>query len=292
MRGKWLEAKVMEEFKLRVQAPLINGIRSLRDLNSFMSHCAAIIIAGLLSSCITTTTGGFNVDSSDEAAIDDYMRLAIAYYDNGDMVGARRHIDNALRIDDDNSDIYTVLAQIFQSEGDIGLAEDNFRRAIRLDRENSRARNNYAALLFSLQRYEDAVEQLQLVTQDTAYEGRSIAFENLGRSAQRLDMEQEAIVAFERALQLNSNLYVSALELALINFNSQDWDAARQNFQHYLTIVEIYNIQHTPRALLAGIQIEGHFQNQNMVDGFSIILSTLYQDTPEFQDYQRLSDAN
>jgi type IV pilus assembly protein PilF len=185
-----------------------------------------------------------------------------------------------------------MLAQIFQFEGDIELAEENFRRAIRLDRGNSRARNNYAALLFTIQRYDDAVEQLQLVTSDTAYEGRAIAFENLGRSKLRLDKEQEAINAFERALRLNSNLYVSAMELAQIRLDRQEWDEARGYFQRYLTLVDVNNIRLTPRALLAGIQIEGHFQNQDMVEGFSLILSTLYQDSPEFQVYQRQGNAN
>lgn len=261
-------------------------------IHQFISNCAAIAAAALLSACVTTTTGGFNVDASDEQALDDYVQLAIAYFDGGDTVGARRHLNSALAIDDRNSDIYNILAMIFQSEGDLDLAEDNFRRAIRLDRDNSRARNNYAALLFSLERYQDAYEQLERVVADTDYEGRSFAFESLGRSALRLGREQDALNSFERALQLNGNLYISAVELAQLKFENQDWAGARENYQQYLTVVDFYNIPHTPRALLAGIQIEGHFQNQEMVNNFTLILSTLYQDSPEYQVYQRLSDAN
>lgn len=229
------------------------------------------LIAGMLSACVTTTTGGFNVEPSDEEALDDYVQLAIAYYDAGDLPGARRHINNALDIDDRNSDIYNVLALIFQREGDLDLADENFRRAIRFDRANSRARNNYAALLFSRGQYEQAFEQLEQVTADTMYEGRAIAFENLGRSALALGQDSAAELAFERALQLNGNLYISAVELALLRAKRLDWESARQAFSQYLTIAEFYNIPHTPRALLAGISIESKFQNEELVRNFTRI---------------------
>lgn len=254
--------------------------------------CAVLLAVVLLPSCITTTTDGFNVDTSEEQALQDYIRLAVAYYDSGDFAGARRNIHNAMQIDRRNSDVHTVLALIFQGEGDPESAEDNFRRAISLDRGNSRARNNYAALLFDMGRYEDAYRQLQRVTRDTDYAGRAIAFENLGRAALRIEHREAAASAFLRALQLNGNLYVSSLELSLLKLEMQDWGGARQSYNQYLTTVESYNIPHTPRALLAGIQIEGRFRNQEIVNDFALILSTLYADTPEYRTYQRLGNAN
>ncbi len=251
-----------------------------------------LLLAGMLSACVTTTTGGFNVEPSDEEALDDYVQLAIAYYDAGDLPGARRHINNALEINDRNSDIYNVLALIFQREGDLDLADENFRRSIRLDRTNSRARNNYAALLFSRGQYEEAYEQLEQVTADTMYEGRAIAFENLGRSALALENSRDAELAFQRALQLNGNLYVSAVELALLRAQRQDWEGARQAFRQYLTTADFYNIPHTPRALLAGISIESKFQNEELVRDFTRILTTLYRESPEFEAYLELTDAN
>ena len=248
-------------------------------------------VAVFLSSCVTTTTGGFLTDASDERAVEDYIQLALAYFDADDMGGARRHANNALNIDDKASQIYVVLALISQREGDLDLADDNYRRAISLDRGNSMARNNYAAMLYGQERYLDAFEQLQAVTQDTSYDGRPIAFENFGRSALRLERLSDAQNAFERAVQLDSNLYISALELALIYFDQQQFDQAKALYQSYLTTVNFYQVPHTPRALLAGIRIEGHFQNQKLVDDFALILRTLYQSSPEYQAYQRLSDA-
>lgn len=243
-----------------------------------------------LSACVTTTTGGFNTVASEEQAIEDYINLAAGYFDADDMAGARRNVNNALRLDNRNSDAYTVLAMVFQREGDLDIAADNFRRAISLDSKNSRARNNYAALLFNQKDYRAAYEQLEQVVVDSAYEGRATAFENLGRSALMLDKKPEAAVAFQRALQLNSNLYLSSLELARIRFDEGNWQAARLAFNQYLTTVAFYNLPHSPKALLAGILIEGKFQNQKIVKDFSLLLTTLYQDSPEYQAYQAIQN--
>ena len=175
-----------------------------------------VLVSMLLGSCVTTTTGGFNVEASDEDALDNYIQLAVAYYDTDDMPKARRNLAHALEIDDRNSEAYNVLALIFQREGDQEFALENFRRSIRLDRTNSRTRNNYAALLFAMGDYEAAFDELETVTKDTMYDCRAVAFENLGRSALRLGRLSDAEAAFQRALQLNSNLYVSSVELALL----------------------------------------------------------------------------
>lgn len=264
-------------------------------LASFLAPFKAVFVlltSLVLTACITTTTGGFTSTASDERAIEDYVNLAVGYYDANDMAGARRNISNALAIDDRDSTIYNVLALILQKEGDIELAQETFERAINLDSDNARARNNYAALLFSLQKFQEAYDQLEQVVSDSMYEGRAIAFENLGRSALMIGNIDEATNAFQRALQLNANLYLSALELAIIRLNRNDLQAARTAFNQYLTIVEFYKITHPPKALLAGIQIESSFQNQELVDEFSMLLMTLYQDTPEYKTYQELSNAN
>lgn len=245
-----------------------------------------------LAGCVTTTTGGFNTDTSDEEALQDYIRLAVAYYDANDMAGARRHINNALEINNRSSEVYNILALVHQREGDLELADEVFQRAIRLDETNSQARNNYAAFLFGRQRYAEAYEQLEIVASDTNYEGRPIAFENLGRSALRMGATQEAERAFERALQLNSNLYVSTLELAQLRFNAGDYLSARSLFNQYLTVKDFYSIPHTARSLWIGIQVESHFQNSEAVDGYARLLTALYQDSPEYQLYQNFLHGN
>ncbi len=269
---------------------MTNRVNAKFILSRLRCGVVAVCMAVFVSGCVTTTTGGFNTVASESQAIEDYINLAAGYFDAGDMAGARRNANNALRIDPRHSAAFTVLAMVFQREGDIELAAENFRRAISLDKNNSRARNNYAALLFSQQDYAEAYAQLEQVVTDSTYEGRATAFENLGRSALMVDKKPEAAAAFQRALQLNSNLYLSSLELARIRYDQENWQAARMAFSQYLTTVAFYNLPHSPKALLAGVLIEGKFQNEKIVRDFSLLLTTLYQDSPEYQVYQAMQN--
>ena len=282
-----------KQLGIRLQVMLFLEFEFGKSLSRKLARVLAVLLlSGALSCCVTTTTGGFMADASEERAATDYIQLALAYFDNRDMPGARRHVNNALDIDNGISDAYMVLAMIFQREGDLDLADSNYQRAISLDKDNSSARNNYAAMLFSQERFRESYEQLERVANDTSYEGRSLVFEGLGRSALRLGRQEEAKAAFQRALQLNENLFIAPLELALIYFDQQDYPRARQYYQNYLTAIQFLQLPHTPRALLAGIQIEGYFQNKEFVENFSLVLSTLYPTSPEYQTFQRLSDAN
>ena len=68
--------------------------------------------------------------------------------------------------------------------------------------------------------------------------------------AVRLNRLEEAEVAVTRAIQLNSNLYTSSVELALLRFKRVDWPGARQTFRLNLTTTEFYSLPHTSSALL------------------------------------------
>ena len=190
----------------------------------FARHFLWAPVLVVMNACVTTTTGGFNVEPSDEESLEDNIQLAVAYLDADEMPNARRHLSNTLEIDSRNSEAFEILVLVSPHEGDLELAIENFQRAVCLDQSNSRARNNSAALLRS----------------------------------QRCDSP-----------------------------------GARKALRQYLKSTDFYNLSHTPRALLAGITIESRFNNQKLVDDFTRIPTTRYQDPPDYAELkQRMTDAN
>ena len=248
-----------------------------------------IACAFLLSACVTTTTGGFNTEPSAERAERDFVQLAIGYYEAGDMGAARRNINNALALNSRSSAAYNVLALVLQREGDGQLARDTFLRALELDAKNSRARNNYAALLFDIGEFEQSYRQLEIVANDTTYESRDLAFQNLGLSAQRTDRPERAEYAFERALQLNSNALRSLLELAQIKFDKGEFAVAMNYYSRFVTSSQFMNVVQTPRSLLLGIQLERRFDNEEGAAVYAVLLERMYADSPEYRQYLNLS---
>ncbi|MES3007474.1 MAG: type IV pilus biogenesis/stability protein PilW [Pseudomonadota bacterium] len=241
-----------------------------------------VVLTGFLS-CVTTTTGGFNTAPSQERAESDFVQLAIGYFEAGDMAATRRNIDNALAINSRSSDAYNVLALVLQREGDTELARETFERALSLDGSNSQARNNLAALLFGMEEFEQSYRELETVANDTTYEARALAFENLGLSALRTERPERAEYAFERALQLNSNLYRSSLELAEIKFTKGEFAESMNYYNQFVTSSSFYNVVQTPRSLWLGIQLERRFDNQEGAAAYAVLLQGLYRDSPQYQ---------
>jgi len=263
-----------------------SGMKLIRSITLF-----SLMLAGLLS-CVTTTTGGFNTEPSQERAERDFVQLAIGYFEAGDMAAARRNINNALAINARSSDAYNMLALVAQREGDIELARETFERALSLDSGNSRARNNLAALLFSLEEYEQSYMELETVANDTTYESRALAFENLGLSALRTERPERAVYAFERALQLNSNLYRSSLELAQIKFDGGEFAESMNYYNQFVTTSSFYNVVQTPRSLWLGIQLERRFDNQEGAAAYAVLLEGLYKDSPQYQELMNSQNDN
>lgn len=247
-----------------------------------------VAMATLLLSCVTTTTGGFNTVPSQERAERDLVQLATGYFEAGDMVAARRNINNALAINSRSSDAYNVLALVLQREGDRELARETFARALSLDGNNSRARNNFAAFLFDMGEYEQSYRQLEIVANDTTYDSRALAFENLGLSALRTERPDRAEYAFDRALQLNSNLFRSSLEMAQIKFDRGEFAESMSHYNRFVTTSNFYNVVQTPRSLLLGIQLERRFDNEEGAAIYALLLERLYRDSPQYLEYLNL----
>lgn len=251
-----------------------------------------VLTACLLTACVTQTTGGFAGQASRDQILQDYIQLAAGYYEADNMVRAKRNVDNALEVDPRSAEAYNVRALIHQREGEVERARETFERALELDPGNSRARNNFAAFLFNQGEFEAAYEQLEIVSQDTEYESRPMAFQNLGLAALRIERTEAAEEAFERALMLESNMYRSALELARIKFDQGRFDEAREHYNQFEVSRRFLEVSPTARSLWLGIRLERRFDNSQQVRRYGEVLREQFPDSDEYRRYQEMIDEN
>lgn len=260
-----------------------------------MPRCAAavLLLALALSGCVTETTNApFGGERSDEDALRNYIQLATGYLEQNDLPNVKRHLNNAATLDSNNSDVFALWGLVYSREGEARLADESFRRALRVNPRNSQARNNYAAFLYAEERFEDAYDELEIVVDDTTYNNRAQAFENLGLAAVRLGRDDDAAYAFGRALQLNSNQLRSSLELADLNLRKQDVLQARAYYRNYLTLIQFYNLPQTARGLWTGIQLESALGNDENVRQFGAQLEQGFSSSPEYQLYRQFLDTS
>jgi type IV pilus assembly protein PilF len=251
---------------------------------------AVMMSALLLNACVTTTQGGFNVESSEDRALQDYIQLAAGYYAADDLVSAKRHVDNALAIDSRSAEAHNIRALIHQREGESRLARETFEYAVRLDPSNSRVRNNFAAFLYGRDDFQQAYEQLQLVAGDTEYESRPLAFQNLGLAASAAGHREEAIEAFERALALDSTLHRAALQLAELHFEDGEFGEAREYYEQFRTNSQFNNVDQTTRSLWLGIRLAWRFDNRETVRDYARQLEQMYPDSEQYRMYLQQRD--
>ena len=245
---------------------------------------ALLLASMLLGGCITTTTGGFTQDASPEKALDTRVALARQYIGEGNWEGAKRNLQLAEDIDPNNPEVFEAFALVYQSTGEYELAEENFKKALKGSNENlSRARNNYAAFLYSQERYKDALQQLDYVVKDTLYPGRPNAFVNLGLCRLKLFDTQGAEEAFVRALAMDRTNEIALLEVAQIRFDAQDYATAAKYYGTYRTVTR----QQSAAGLFLGIRLAQIAGDRDSEASYAMSLGSRFPQSAEYQAYQR-----
>jgi type IV pilus assembly protein PilF len=244
---------------------------------------AATLVALLtlpLAACITSQTEVFT--SSPEEALQARVQLARSYIGEQNWEDAKRNLKIAQQLDPRSPDVYEAFALVYQSTGEYELAEESFKRAIALKNPFSRARNNYAAFLYSQERYAEAEEQLEVVVTDVLYSSRPQAYVNLGLCRVRLGKNDEARVAFTRALSMNRSSTIAMLELAHIEYDAGNWRESERQLESYRRLER----RHSARALWLGVRISHALQDQDAEASYALALRNLHPKSPEYQAYE------
>ncbi|WP_341938606.1 type IV pilus biogenesis/stability protein PilW [Marinimicrobium sp. C2-29] len=250
-----------------------------KNLNPLGPWLLALSLLVTLGGCVTRQSGP-EIDR--EAALNTYVNLAMAYIDNGNRESARHHLRKAFELDENSPKALGAQAMLFQLEGEKERAEQSFKNALRRDSDSTQTRNNYAAFLYSQERYEEAYEQFKIVSEDVDYDNRSRALLNLGRSALQLGRVDRAKAAFEHAYTLNRRMAAVLIELAEINFNEQEYAEAKRYLDQYANLA-----RHSARSLLLGIKIERIFDNKDKEASYALALKNRFPYSDEYLEYKR-----
>ena len=182
----------------------------------FRKGMAALLLLGLVSGCVTESSGGLPKPAAAQDRVQAQLDLARGYLEQGSTERARTSLNKALEIDPRSVEAYVLLGVLNAAESNWGLAEKNFKSALSIDSKDAMALNNYASFLYSRKQYDEAVRYLRILVEDPDYRARSQAYENLGLAELKVNDVQAAKESFSRALQLSFQQPVSNLELAQI----------------------------------------------------------------------------
>ena len=257
-------------------------------IETIFKRVGVLLLVLVCTGCITTTETVFTEKASPEKALERRVQLARNYVGEGDYENAKRNLKLAYEIDPNNAEVHEAFGLVYQSTGEFELAEESFKTAIRLNKNFSRARNNYAAFLYSQERYKEAEKQLEYVASDTLYEGRPRAFVNLGLCRRQLFDSLGAEEAFKRALAMDRTNRIALLELAELRFEDGDFVNAGKYYDTYRTVAR----QQSARGLWLGVRLARETGDRDAEGSYALALSNMYPDSVEFQAYQRTQQSD
>ncbi|MGH8492335.1 MAG: type IV pilus biogenesis/stability protein PilW [Moraxellaceae bacterium] len=249
-----------------------------------MRFFAALLMALTLSACtVVEQTGSRKVDH--KAGARDRVAMASEYLRKGENEPAQVQLRKALELDEDSPEAHHLMAVVQERDGDVKEADREYRRAIKLKPDYSAAHNNYGVFLLKNNRCKEAIKQFDAASADLGYDLRAQSFEGMGRCQLREGDKDGAARSFSRALKLDGNLSVAALQFSGLLFEQKNFQGSRELYQRYLKLTGKQS--QTAASLWLGIRLERHFgDNKDALASYELALRRLYPASPEYKLYQ------
>ncbi len=265
-------------------------MQQIKNMNTYsVIHTlklTSLLLALFLSACVTTTNSTQPQLDADKAEAS-HVAAGLAYLRNGDKEPAERHFLKALEYNKNSAGANNGLAIVYQMEEQWELAENHFKKALSSDADFSQARNNYGSFLYARERYQDAKEQLLIVSRDTQYEKRHAVLLNLGLVYLKLGEVDKAKTVLRQAVNIYYRLPAAHLELANIYYAERDFPKAKQYYDQFVKMS-----RQTPRSLWLGIRIARAFGNYDKLSSYEMALKNLYPYSQEYLEYKESIERN
>lgn len=199
-----------------------------------------------------------------------HYQMGLSYLGENNVTGALVEFTAAEKIDADNHELQNYLGIVYFRKNKLDIAEKKYLRAIALKPDYSDARNNLAVTYLEMKRWDDAIYQLKLVTEDIFYQNQSAAGINLalayygkgefaqamatlrplatayplepmiryhiGRTYYATDRFDLAIVEYNKAIELYPNYLQAYYSLGQVNMKLGNKKAASKAFREVIRI--------------------------------------------------------
>ena len=271
--------KVDDLSQIRLRFDSHRGPPAPRRGFSLLCGGALMVLLGLMGGCVTEHSGGTQMSSDPDAALDKRGALARQYIGVGDWENAKRNLELAQEVDPNNAEVFEAFALVYQSTGEFEMAENQFRAAIKAEPTLPRARNNCGAFLYSEGRFIEAEREFYRVTEDTLCSGRPMAFVNLGLCRLQLEYSPGAKASLTRALWIDRRNPEALLEMGFLRVEAGDTNEAARYHGTYRTV----SPQQSPRGLLLGLEIADQTGDRDALSSYELALRNLYPDSAEYR---------
>jgi len=244
----------------------------------------------MISACVSKTTSALTEKADPVVAVQRYVDLGLEYIKRDDFHRARRHLNRALEIDNDDPSANAALALIYHHDGEVKKAEELFRKGFKSGPEYTRGRSYYAAFLFAEKRFQEALEQFLIAAEDSDFQGRSQIYSNIALCHLKLGQLQQAVDAYTKTLRLDRFDAKALFGISEILIQINEFERAQHHYNRLVRLIRERGMQHSAKSLWLGVRIAHYFDSTEQEASLSNLLNTMYPGSEE--NIRRLERVN
>ena len=242
---------------------------------------SVLLLATIVSGCVTTTTGPYSANQSKDKAAEQYVALGITYLQEGNLDLATARTKRALELRPNYAEALAVLGLIYQTQEEYGLAEKHYSDALSADEDFTRGRTYLASLYYKQRKLDQALAHFEKAADDIRYPGRAQVFENIGLIRFQQGKLEESVTAYRKSLTLERDQPALYLKLAELYASQQDYAQANKYYEVFRDAVKTGNLLHSPASLELGIDLARRRGDDDTVSSLKLVLRNLYPQSPE-----------
>ena len=256
-------------------------------LNRFLARLALAGLTLALGACVTETSGPRQPSKPDyRAAARTNTQLGLAYASQGRLEVAQAKLKKAIEQDDGIAQAHAGLGYVYWQRGEADGAQSEFKRAISLDGDDPEIRNNYGVFLCDQKKYDEGDRNFMLAVKNRDYSTPAKAWTNAGTCARQAGDVERSESNFRRALQLDPDYFPALSEMAVSEYQQQNYLSARAFLDRYQKAGPP-----TPQVLLLGFKTETALGNDDAAHQYSLKLIRSFPESNEAAQLLKLRSA-
>lgn len=245
-------------------------------MNKSVRIAAAVVMALVMSGCVSTTTGTPRPEMDESDAAESNYQLGARYYQNGSYELARDRLIRAVELNPRHAMAYSTLGLTYEKLDNLRLATENFEKSVRAAPRNFEVLNNYAVFLCNTRDFSGARRYFERAGNHPENDDAEVTLTNAGTCMlQQPDLEA-AEMFYREALERKETYGEALLQLSLLKFRQQDFLHARAFLQRYMSTNKT-----TAGILYLAAEIENKLGNDRGRDEYVNRLLREFPQSPE-----------
>jgi tetratricopeptide (TPR) repeat protein len=172
------------------------------------------------------------------------QNLGIALLDDGNAQAALKNLLEAVELDPENESLHFAVGRAYAQLEHFERAEFHLNKALQIKPNSSEVMNHLGIVYSREGKYRQAAELFRKAGDDYLYTSRFYAYNNLGSVHLRLGEYEKALDAFKKAVQVFPQYSQAYDNMGMTYEALKDWDRAIESYQKSIQYTPDYPISY------------------------------------------------